>query len=271
MCIKYTIIFTFVVMAANIYIAEFIAEGYKHFIPHLSIDCAIFGYHENQLKVLLRSWKMVDGWCLPGGHIGHSESIDDAANRILNERTGINSVFLQQYYTFGDASRLTTLKNEELLKSSWLYKEARGSWLDTRTVSIGYYALIEFSKAVPKADEFSKDCAWWDIQNLPVLLFDHEKMIEKALETIRIQLKYQPIGLNLLPDKFTLPELQKLYETILNRRIDRRNFQKKIISLGVLRRLDQRRNIGPHRSPSLYSFNKIKYKQALSEKRGPEF
>ncbi len=258
-------------MNAKMDMAEFISAGYKQFIPHLSIDCAIFGYHDNQLKVMLRSWKAVDGWCLPGGHVGHSESIDDAANRILNERTGLKGVFLQQYYTFGDSGRLKSVKNDALLKSSWLYKEARGSWLDARTVSIGYYALIEFSRAVPKADEFSKDCAWWDIQDLPVLLFDHESMIEKALETIRIQLKYQPIGLNLLPDKFTLPELQKLYETILNRRIDRRNFQKKILSQGILRRLDQRRNIGPHRSPSLYSFNRVKYKRALSENRGPEF
>ena len=234
--------------------AEFIANGYKRFIPHLSIDCAIFGYHENQLKVLLRSWKRVDGWCLPGGNIDRSESIDAAANRILNERTGLTDVFLQQYYTFGDFDRLMNPKNEMLLKSSWLYKEARGSWLDNRTVSIGYYALIEFSKAVLKPDEFSKDCAWFDIQRLPVLLFDHENMIKKALNTIRTQLKYQPVGLNLLPAKFTLPELQKLYETILDRKIDRRNFQKKILSMGILKQLDQRRKIGPHRSPNLYSF-----------------
>jgi 8-oxo-dGTP diphosphatase len=248
----------------------FISEGYKVYIPQLSIDCAIFGYHENQLKILLRCWKNVEGWCLPGGNIGQSESIDEAAHRILNEGTGLANVFLQQFHTFGDVGRISQ-RDDDLLKTSWLYKEAKGSWLDARTVSIGYYALIEFSKAVPKCDQFSRDCAWWDLQNLPVLMFDHDLMIEKALSTIRTQIKYQPIGLNLLPDKFTLPELQKLYETILGRTIDRRNFQKKILSMDVLRRLDQHRKIGPHRSPNLYSFDKVKYKKALMESKGPGF
>jgi hypothetical protein len=140
-----------------------------------------------------------------------------------------------------------------------------------RTVSLGYYSLIEFSKAIPKPDEFSSECLWWDIQKLPVLLFDHEQMINKALQTIRAQISYQPFGLNLLPEKFTLPELQKLYETILDRKVDRRNFQKKILSLGIIKNLDQRRKIGPHRSPGLYRFDRIKYKRALSESKGQGF
>lgn len=271
MCKNHTIIFIFVIIRQKMDIADFITNGFKQFIPQLSIDCAIFGYHENQLKVMLTSWKRVDGWCLPGGYINRSESIDEAAHRILNERTGLNNVFLQQYYTFGDSLRLLNLKNEILLKTSWFYRDAKGSWIDDRTISIGYYALIEFSKAVPKPDEFSKDCAWWDILNLPELLFDHEQMIKKALNTIRTQLNYQPFGLNLLPDSFTLPELQKLYETILGRNIDRRNFQKKILNMGILKNLDQRRKIGPHRSPSLYSFNKLNYNRVLMESKGPGF
>jgi 8-oxo-dGTP diphosphatase len=250
-------------------IANFIANGYKKFIPHLSIDCTIFGYHENQLRVLLIKWKDVEGCCLPGGKIGYSESIDDAATRILSDITGLTDVFLQQYYTFGESNRLS--QNESLLKSSWLYNEAKGSWLDARTVSIGYYALIEFSKAIPKPDEFSSDCSWWDIRKLPLLLFDHERMIRIALQTLRAQLSYQPVGLNLLPEKFTLPELQKLYETILDRKIDRRNFQKKILSLGIIKNLEQRRKIGPHRSPGLYRFDRTKYKKALTDSKGHGF
>jgi 8-oxo-dGTP diphosphatase len=249
-------------------IADFIANGYKKFIPHLSIDCTIFGYHEYQLKVLLSKWKGVEGWCLPGGKIGQSESINEAAQRILTERTGLTNVFLQQYYTFGETERMANAKNEHLLKESWFYKEARGSWLDVRTVSLGYYSLIEFSKAIPKPDEFSSECLWWDIQKLPLLLFDHEQMINKALQTIRAQISYQPVGLNLLPEKFTLPELQKLYETILDRKVDRRNFQKKILSLGIIKSLEQRRKIGPHRSPGLYKFDRIKYNKALAESKG---
>jgi 8-oxo-dGTP diphosphatase len=250
-------------------IEDFIEHGYKQFIPQVSIDCTIFGYHENQLRVLLIKWKHVEGWCLPGGKIGHSESIDDAATRILSDITGLKDVFLQQYYTFGESDRMK--QNKSLLKSSWLYKEAKGSWLDQRTISIGYYALLEFSKAIPKPDEFSIECAWWDIEKLPLLLFDHEQMIRVALQTLRAQLSYQPVGLNLLPEKFTLPELQKLYETILDRKIDRRNFQKKILSLGIIKNLEQRRKIGPHRSPGLFRFARNKYKKALMESKGPGF
>ncbi len=265
LCNKYAIFFIFVSMSKKADIKEFIKNGDKYFIPQLSIDCVIFGYHENQLKVLLSCWKNVDGWCLPGGNIMHSESIDEAARRILYKRTGLESVFLQQFYTFGDSQRVWYLEEDYLLKSSWLYKYAKGSWIDKRTISIGYYALIEYSKAIPKPDEFSVDCAWWDIEDLPVLLFDHSEMISIALKTIRNQLKYKPIGINLLPEEFTLPELKKLYETILGNKLDRRNFQKKILSLGILKRLNIQRNIGPHRSPYLYAFDKAKYQQALSE------
>jgi 8-oxo-dGTP diphosphatase len=252
-------------------ITEFVSEGYKTFIPQLSIDCAIFGYHENQLKILLRRWKFVEGWCLPGGYIMHTESVDEAAKRILREDTGLTDVFLQQYYVFGEVDRMDNDKNAQILRDSAFMKDMGNSWLLNRTVSIGYYSLIDYSKADVKPDEFSRDCCWWDITDMPLLLFDHEEMISHALQTIRNQLKYQPVGLNLLPAMFTLPELQILYETILGKKLDRRNFQKKILSLGILRRLNKRRKIGPHRSPLLYAFNKVNYKKALSQSRGTGF
>ncbi len=249
-------------------IEDFVKNGDKHFIPQLSIDCAIFGYHENQLKVLLLCWDDIDGWCLPGGNIWRKESINTAANRILKERTALSDVFLQQYYTFGDMERVWTEEDEITFKSSRFYNLIKGSWLDDRTISVGYYALIEFSKAFPRPDEFSRECTWWDIHDLPKLLFDHQLMISMALKTIRTQLNYQPVGLNLLPEKFTLPELQKLYETILDKKLDRRNFQKKILSLGILTRLDEQRKIGSHRSPYLYKFDIANYNKALTEGRG---
>jgi 8-oxo-dGTP diphosphatase len=248
-------------------IYAFIHEGHRYFIPHLSIDCVIFGYHENQLKVLLTRWKGVEGWCLPGGYIMRSESINYAACRILKERTGLDNVFLKQYHTFGDLERNLTF-DSPLLKSYTFYNDILGTWLDNRTVSIGYYALVDFTRTIPVPDEFSEECSWWNLDKLPLMLFDHEQMISLSMKTLRHQLNYEPIGINLLPEQFTLPELQKLYETILGRSLDRRNFQKKILGIGILRNLNVRRKIGPHRSPNLFSFDSEKYNKALAEGKG---
>lgn len=249
-------------------IEKFIKEGDKYFIPQLSIDCAILGYHDKQLKILLTGWEDIDGWCLPGGNILQTESINDAAHRILKDRTGLSGVFLKQYHTFGELNRVLPEKQEVKFEKSKFYQQIKGSWLDRRTVSIGYYALIDFSMAKPRPDEFSHDCTWFDIDALPDLLFDHADMIQTALITLQNQLHYQPIGINLLPEEFTLPELQYIYETLLNRKFDRRNFQKKMENLEILTRLDKRKNIGSHRSPFLYRFNETKYNQALSEGKG---
>ncbi|HLO58525.1 MAG TPA: NUDIX domain-containing protein [Bacteroidales bacterium] len=248
-------------------IYTFIQEGHKFFIPQLSIDCVILGYHENQLRVLLTRWKGVEGWCLPGGYILRNESINSAASRILKERTGLDDVFLKQYHTFGDLERNLTF-DSPLLKSYKFYNDILGTWLDNRTVSIGYYALVDFTRTIPVADEFSEECCWWNFEQLPLMLFDHEHMIGLAMETLRHQIKYEPLGMNLLPEQFTLPELQKLYETILGRSLDRRNFQKKIIGIGILKHLNVQRKIGPHRSPNLYSFDRENYNKALTEGKG---
>jgi hypothetical protein len=248
-------------------IYRFIHEGDRYFIPQLSIDCVILGYHENQLKVLLTKWKGLNGWCLPGGYILRNESTNDAACRILKERTGLDKVFLKQYHTFGDLERNLTF-DSPLLKSYEYYNELKGSWLDNRTISLGYFALVDYTRTVPVPDFFSDDCNWWNADKLPLMLFDHEQMISLAMETLRHQLNYEPVGINLLPEQFTLPELQKLYETILGRTLDRRNFQKKITGTGILRNLNQQRNIGPHRSPNLYSFDREKYNIALAEGKG---
>ncbi len=255
-------------MSTHKNIEKFIEEGDKYFIPQLSIDCAILGYHNKQLKILLINWDEIDGWSLPGGNILQTESIDEAANRILQSRTGLSGVFLEQYKTFGKMNRVMPENQHEKFIRSKFYKKIKGSWIDRRTVSIGYYSLIDFSQANPRPDEFSRDCTWFDIDALPDLLFDHAEMIQTALATIQNQLHYQPIGINLLPEEFTLPELQYIYETLLNRKFDRRNFQKKMDTLGILTRLDKRKNIGSHRSPFLYRFNEMKYKQALSEGKG---
>jgi 8-oxo-dGTP diphosphatase len=254
-------------MQAKKDLQDFIQNGYLHFLPHLSIDCAVFGFHDNQLKILLVKWKQVEGWCLPGGYIKRSEPVDEAAQRILSERTGIGQLFLQQFYTFGGLDRTKGVRLEDFAAMAEVSVD-KNNWLAERTVSIGYYALVEFSKVAPSPDFFSEECRWWDLKEIPSLLFDHDLMVERALHTLRLQLHYQPIGYNLLPDKFTMPELQRLYETIIGQPLDRRNFQKKMLGLGYLQRLDERRSIGAHKSPYLYQFDQAKYDQALREGLG---
>ncbi len=242
---------------------DYIRNGGERFLPHVSIDCAVFGFHDNELKILLLKSKFLEDWALPGGHILRSEPLDVAAQRILNERTGLNDIFLKQFQSFGDPNRVSA-DNMNYLKEVLKVPLATDHWLLDRTISIGYYALVEFSRVNPILDYFTARYQWWDVHDLPSLVFDHALMVEKALQTVRLQLNYQPVGYNLLPEKFTMPELQKLYETMLEKPLDRRNFQKRMLGLGILERLEERKKVGPHKSPYYYRFNRKKYQEALS-------
>lgn len=234
---------------------DFLKNGEQLYLRHLSIDCVIFGFHENELKVLLLKWN--DGpRSLPGGFVKKEESLDDAAIRVLRERTGLKDIFLRQFYTFGDPQR-------EKNKYKYEYA-AKGEWIKTtRFISVGYYALVEFSKVNPRPDIFSEDCQWIDIASVPKLVFDHNAILTKALETLRLSLNDHPIGYTLLPEKFTMPELQRLYETILGTSLDRRNFQKKMLGMEILQRLQIRKTGGAHKAPFLYRFDKKKYERAM--------
>src|SRR6478735_5054157 len=137
--------------------SDFLENGQKTYLRHLSVDSVIFGFHENELKVLLLRWK--DGpWSLPGGFVKKAESVDEAASRILEERTGLTDIFLQQFYLFGDPSRE---KNKKENNPKW-----KGSWIMDRFVTVGYYAVVEYSKVKPEPDLFSDDCMWWDIHSI---------------------------------------------------------------------------------------------------------
>jgi 8-oxo-dGTP diphosphatase len=249
---------------------DFILNGHKKFMAHLTLDCAILGYHDQQVKILLIRYHGHDRWALPGGPIQHEEPISVAANRIAEETTGLDNLFLQQFYTFGDTpyrvhSRtiqdLTRLIQPDLLG----IKIEKDNWLLGRQITIGYYALVDYQQVSVRTNLFVEEYQWWDIDQVPQLLFDHNDMVTKALETVRLHLYHQPIGANLLPPKFTLPEIHFLYESLLGKSLDRRNFPKKLFALGLLNKLDERRFIGPHRSPFLYEFNKVNYEKALEE------
>lgn len=237
---------------------DFLLNGHKTFLPHISVDCVIFGFHEQQLKVLLLKWREGGHWCLPGGFIRHSESVDSSAKRILEERTGIRDIFLRQFHAFGEPKRD---------HDKFIFKQQRiaKSWFAGRFITIGYYALVEYSKVSPKPDWLSDTCLWVDVDKLPKLIYDHNLIIRSALDALRFSLNDTPVGYNLLPTKFTMPELQGLYETILGRTLDRRNFQKKMLSMDVLHRLEERKTGGAHKSPFYYKFDKKKYDKAMRQ------
>jgi 8-oxo-dGTP diphosphatase len=246
-------------------IIDFIKNGEKHYLTDLTIDCAILGYHNQELKILLGKHAHFNGWALPGAYIKKKETLANAAARILKERTSLSNIFLQQFYTFGDNENRLDGSNAEHLPEELKSAFEEDNWLLKRKLSIGYYALIDYSKAEVNPVFPFEDFCWHTVTELPKLLFDHKEIIDKALTTLRNQIHLKPIGYNLLPEKFTLPEIHVLYETILNKKLDRRNFQKKLITLGVLEKLNEKRKIGQHRSPFLYKFDKEKYDEALKE------
>lgn len=243
-------------------------KGHEVYLRHISIDCVIFGFHENELKVLLLKAKYAGKWALPGGFVLKEEYLNGAAKRVLHERTGLEKIYLQQFYTFGDPARSTKKINQGFLKNIGV--KAAESWMFERFISVGYSALVDFTKVLPVADIFSEACEWFNIHEIPELILDHSEILEKALENLQMQLNFQPVGYNLLPLKFTMPELQKLYETILDRKLDRRNFQRKIMDTGILKRLDETKKGVSHKAPFYYKFDLLKYKKVLKAGMGFE-
>ncbi|WP_291783124.1 NUDIX domain-containing protein [Cecembia sp.] len=229
-------------------------------VPQLTLDCVIFGFHDNALKVLLLKWKQTPYHSLPGGTVRQDESLDDAAKRILKERTGLDKIFLRQFHTFGSLQRY----NLERIKTALGHLIQPELWYE-RAISVGYYALVDYEEVFPNPDDLSESCDWWELKEVPDLLFDHNEILEKALHALRLELSFQPIGLNLLPEKFTMPDMMRMYEAILGKKIDPRNFQKKILKSGIVNKLDQVKRGVAHKSPYLYSFDKEKYKEVLKE------
>lgn len=205
--------------------------------------------------------KFTKGWALPGGFVQKDESLETAASRVLKERTGLDNIFLKQFKVFSDPQRSKTNPAVQDLINSGANSDQ--AWFNQRFISVGFYALLDFSKVEPQPDYFSDLCVWKPLTEVDSLILDHSQILNKALETLRMQLNYQPIGYNLLPDKFTMPELQKLYETILGKDLDRRNFQRKMLSFQILDKLEERKTGGAHKAPFLYEFNMENYQKAL--------
>jgi len=228
-------------------------EDGKGFIRHVAIDAVIFGFHDNQLKVLLIEYKQTGLFALPGGFIREQEDVNDAARRVASERTGLDDIYLEQFYVFGDYSRYDpTPFKTVMLKNSGAV--ADDHWLLQRFISIGYYALVDFTEAKPTPAAIFDSCNWYDLTNMPALIQDHTQIVNKALDTLRANLDHKVIGFNLLPQDFTMGELQKLYETILGKKLLRPAFQRKMLSLGILERVAKKWTGGAHKAPYVYRF-----------------
>ncbi len=235
---------------------------FSSFVPSLSVDCVILGYQNDQLYALVLKLKNSDDWSLPGGFIKKDEDIDSAALRELKNRTGLDISFLKQMRVFGGTQRRDLVFLDQKLNSLGA-NETTKTWFQQRFISVAYLALVNPESFTPIPDPWSDLCEWKPLNDMPKLIFDHNEMIVCARDYLGIQIKYLPIGLSLLPEKFTIKRLQKLYEVVLERALDRANFQKKMLKLGILIRHEKQMSGGAHKAPYLYSFNELKYHEFL--------
>ncbi|KAF0238924.1 MAG: hypothetical protein FD181_647 [Prolixibacteraceae bacterium] len=213
----------------------------------VAVDAIIFGFNENEheLKLLLlkRQFAPEKGnWSLMGGFIDPEESLDNAAQRIVKKLTGLDQVYMEQLYAFGDVNR-----------------DAGG-----RIISVAYFSLIKINE---HDSELVKKygASWITISELPKLIFDHEEMVKRAMRKLRIRARTQPIGFELLPNKFTIPQLQRLYEAIYQVPFDKRNFRRKLLAMGLLEKLDEKEKETSKKGAFYYQFNKTKYGELLEK------
>jgi len=222
-------------------------------IPHLGYDAVIFGFNGEQLKILVLEYQNTGFFALPGGFVKHNEDLDEAVKRGLTERTGLKQVYLEQFHTFGNASRATAPTMKKILEANG-FEVANGHWLLDRFISVAYYALINYDEVFPMPDAFSDSINWYPVDALPPLMMDHEQIVKKAHETLRENLDRKLISTNLLPPRFTMKDLQLLYEAILGEKLHRTAFQRKILAMDILLRHEKLFTGGAHKAPYLYSF-----------------
>ncbi|KQB42855.1 NUDIX hydrolase [Flavobacterium daejeonense] len=245
---------------------EFFTRNNEDYMRNLAVDNVIFGYHEKELKVLLVRNPYISPYMLPGGYIKKTENVETAALRVASQRTGLENLFLKQFKIFSEPGRNKDphLTPESLSALTGINIDST-HWLFDQIATVGFYTLTEFSKVKIDSNSQEEELYWWDVNELPDLLHDHLQIIKEALQALRNHIYHFPIGLELLPEKFTLPEIRVLYQTILGKEMDDRNFARKLMSQDIIIKLDEVRYTSGHRSPHLYTFNKEAYTKALSQ------
>ncbi len=212
----------------------------------LSVDAVVFGYEAGTISILLikRKYEPFKGeWAIPGGFVLDKESLEEAVERELKEETGVEINYLEQLYTFGNPER-----------------DPR-----SRVVSVAYFGLIKPSAFNIVASTDAEEAKWFNITDLPTLSFDHDEIVKLAIKRLQGKITYEPIGFELLDNKFPFSDLEKLYTTLLGRPIDRRNFRKKILKLNILDELDEKVSKGSGRSTNLFKFNDKRYFELKKE------
>lgn len=218
-----------------------VEEFYKFAV---SVDCVIFGFDKKELEVLLikRGADPFKGkWALPGDLVYPYENVDDAAKRILGELTGLTDMYMDQSKAFGEVGRHPV----------------------GRVITIGYFSLILKDSHQPEASSWAEQLEWHSVKDIPHLAFDHNSILESSLERLQKRVRRQPIGFNLLPEKFTLLELQALYESLLGEVYDKSNFRKKFLDMKLLEDLGERQTNVKHRPAKLFSFNEERYQELM--------
>jgi len=213
-------------------------------IDALSIDCVIFGFKNSQLYILLV--KHGEGiskgqWALPGGWIKYNESVDDAAYRILTAQTSVSKIYLEQLRTFGDINRYPT----------------------KRVITVAYFALVNPEDFELQPGTSVSDAEWFNIHKVPVMVYDHNKILNSGFEHLKHKVQHEPIGFNLLPKKFTLHQLQELYEAILEKKLDKPNFRRKLAKMNLLVPCNEKQKDVSHRAANLYRFDKKVYDKLI--------
>lgn len=215
-------------------------------IDALSIDCLIFGFKKNELDILLvqHGEGISKGmWALPGGWIKYNEGIKESANRILNDLTGVSNIYMEQLKTFGSVNRYPT----------------------KRVITIAYYALVKPENYVLHPGFTAADAKWFKLSEVPHLPYDHGRILDTGIKFLKHKVRHEPIGFNLLPKKFTLLQLQELYEAILDQKLDKPNFRRKLMKMDLLQECKEKQQDVSHRAASLYQFDKKMYDELIEK------
>jgi 8-oxo-dGTP diphosphatase len=231
-------------------------------IPTVSVDCVIFGYDDNKLKVLIRrEFVPYDGeiyleWKLPGNHVRRDEKICDTASRILKEQTGLENIFVKQFMVFSDPNRLKRKQRD--------YEWVKPRLEDERVITVGFYSLINVSDV--DNSSLVEDANWANAYEIKELMFDHNEIFDEAFKKLRYDLLHEPLVFELLPEKFTLTQMQKLYEAIFNTTYDKRNYRRKVNKMPYLIPLDEIQTGVSHKPARLYSYDRDVYEKTRTER-----
>jgi 8-oxo-dGTP diphosphatase len=219
-------------------------QDFFHF--GMSVDCVVFGYVAEEIKVLLvqrDAEPFIHSWALPGDLVPMDEDLGDSAANVLKKLTGLQNIFMEQFHAFGAVERHPV----------------------GRVATVAYYSLVKSDNYHPVASSWVKETQWFSIKDLPELAFDHKRILDKAISTLKRRVKYRPVGFELLPLKFTLLELQALYEALLDLKFDKPNFRKKILSMDLLLQLDEVQENVSHRPAKLFQFDETRYRELRKE------